>query len=150
MSEIGLDFKVARENANINLEEASADTKIPIEALEQIEEGSIGSFKDIFKLKEFLQTYAKYLGLKPEAVIDNFNEYMFEYTSKIPLDDLAKEIEVQTREKEKILEETNDIKVITPYLKEEKTSHLWKYLLMAGVIIVLAVVTIIWALSQVE
>lgn len=90
MNEIGSDFKQVRTSAGLNLEEASSDTNIPIEALEQIEAGSIGSFKDIFKLKEYLTTYAKYLGLNPSEVIDDFNEYMFEYTSKIPLDDLEK------------------------------------------------------------
>lgn len=144
-----MDLKLAREASSVSLEEASNDTSIPLEALEQIEEGSIGSFKDIFKLKEYLQTYSKYLGLDPTKIIDSFNEYMFEYTSKIPLDDLAKEIQAQEREKEKILEETNDIRVVTPYLKKEKTKHLWKYLIMAGVILVLATITIIWAIQQV-
>jgi len=89
LNEIGENFKEARLSSSISLDETSADTNIPIEALEQIEEGSIGSFKDIFKLKEYLQTYAKYLGLDANKVIDDFNEYMFEYTSKIPLDNLA-------------------------------------------------------------
>ena len=149
MNEIGIDLKNARENSSVSLEEASNDTNIPVESLEQIEEGSIGSFKDIFKLKEYLQTYSKYLGLDPVKIIDSFNEYMFEYTSKIPLDDLAKEIEAQEREKEKLLEEDNDIKVVTPYLKEEKQKKLWKYLVIVGIVLVLATITIIWAIQQV-
>lgn len=148
LNNIGDYLKFARESSSVSIEEASKDTNIPVEALEQIEEGSIGSFKDIFKLKEYLQVYAKYLGLDPVKIIDNFNEYMFEYTSKIPLDDLAKEMQIQEREKEKVLE-TNDIKVITPYLKEKKVNHLWSYLLIAGVVLILAIVTIIWAIEQV-
>ena len=39
MDEIGKNFKVARTESGLNLEEVSNDTKIPKVALEQIEEG---------------------------------------------------------------------------------------------------------------
>lgn len=149
MNEIGSDFKQARISSGLNLEEASSDTNIPVEALEQIEAGSIGSFKDIFKLKEYLQTYAKYLGLDPNQVIDDFNEYMFEYTSKIPLDDLEKKIE--EKERQAIEEEkTQDIRIVSPYLRPKEESRMMKYIIIALVIIVLATVTVIWAVKQVS
>ncbi len=149
LNEIGSDFKQARNSAGLNLDEASSDTNIPIEALEQIEAGSIGSFKDIFKLKEYLQTYAKYLGLDPTRVIDDFNEYMFEYTSKIPLDDLGKKIEEKERQ---MLEEekTGDIRVVSPYLRPKEQSQAMKYIIIAIVIIILSAVTVIWAIKQVS
>lgn len=147
MNEIGENFREARTSSSISIEEASSDTCIPLEALEQIEEGSIGSFKDIFKLREYLQTYAKYLGIDPNSVIDDFNEYMFEYTSKIPLDDLEKEMAVQ--EKEKIIEETGQIKIVTPYLKPTEESHTAKYVFIAVIIILLVAVTLIWAIKLV-
>ncbi len=147
MNEIGENFKEARLSSSISLDETSADTNIPIEALEQIEEGSIGSFKDIFKLKEYLQTYAKYLGLDANKVIDDFNEYMFEYTSKIPLDDLAEKMFEQEKEKQK--EETGDIKVVSPYLNPKEESKIAKYVFMAILIIVLIAIAMIWAIKQV-
>lgn len=149
LNEIGSDFKQARNSAGLNLDEASSDTNIPVTALEQIEAGSIGSFKDIFKLKEYLQTYAKYLGLDPTKVIDDFNEYMFEYTSKIPLDDLGKKIEEKERQ---MLEEekTGDIRVVSPYLRPKEQSQAMKYIIIAIVIIILSAVTVIWAIKQVS
>ena len=92
MDEIGASFKETRLASSVSLEEASEDTEIPITALEQIEDGAIGSFKDIFKLKDYLIIYAKYLGLNGNEIIDKFNEYMFEYTSRIPLEDLEKKV----------------------------------------------------------
>lgn len=147
MNEIGSKFESVRTSSSIDLDEASSDTGIPKEALEQIEDGSIGSFKDIFKLKEYLETYAKYLGLDPIKVIDEFNEYMFEYTSKIPLDDLEREIEKKKQiEKE---EETNEIKIVSPYLNTKEESHVLKYIMIAVIIIVLAAAIMIWAIKQV-
>lgn len=147
MNEIGSGFKETRISSSILLEEASSDTGIPIEALEQIEEGAIGSFKDIFKLKDYLQTYAKYLGLDSNKVIDDFNEYMFEYTSKIPLDDLEKEIEKQELEKKE--EDTGEIKIVSPYLNSKEESPVLKYVVVAIIIIVLIAVIMIWAIKQV-
>ena len=116
MDEIAESFKKTREEAGISLEEASNDTEIPVSALEQIEEGTIGSFKDIFKLREYLTTYAKYLGEDSTSIIDKFNEYMFEYTSRIPVDDLEKAVQ---EKEQKEIEETIEMGVpaITPYLR---------------------------------
>lgn len=147
MNEIGENFKYARSSSSISLEETSLDTNIPIEALEQIEEGSIGSFKDIFKLKEYLQTYAKYLGLNAGKIIDEFNEYMFEYTSKIPLDDLEREMVKEKKEKEAT--EPNEVKIVSPYLKPKEESKVAKYVFIAVVIILLIAVAMIWAIKQV-
>lgn len=148
MNEIGEDFKNARVSAGLSIEEASNDNDIPIEALEQIEAGSIGSFKDIFLLKEYISSYAKYLGMDPNKVIDTFNEYMFEYTSKIPLGDLEKAIEEKERQ-DRIEEQTMDIKILSPYLKPKRENYIIKYILIALVIIILAAITVIWAAKQV-
>ncbi len=148
MNEIGKNFKETRLSSSLNLIEVSSDTGIPEEALEQIEDGSIGSFKDIFKLKEYLSTYAKYLGLDANKVIDEFNEYMFEYTSKIPLADLEKEIEEKERAEK--LESTQDIKIMSPYLKPKEESPVYKYVLTAIAIIVLIAVIMIWAIKVVS
>ncbi len=149
MNEIGNDFKESRESAGVSIEEASSDTNIPVIALEQIEDGKIGSFKDIFELKDYLTSYSKYLGLDPEETIKKFNEYMFEYTSKIPVDKLEKAIEEKERQEAEDLEMTNEIRVVSPYLKSREKPVWPKYLIISIVIIILIAVSIIWAVKQV-
>ena len=57
--------------SGLTLDEVSKDLEIPVLSLEQIEDGNIGAFKDIFVLKDYLESYAKYLGLDYEDVIDD-------------------------------------------------------------------------------
>ena len=109
MDEIGLLLKTTRENSGVSLKEASEDLKINELILENIEKGSIGCFKDIFELKDYMKEYAKYLGLNPEKIIDEVNEYLFDYTSKIP----TKEIEKKIRQKEKM--EKKEKRIASPY-----------------------------------
>ena len=109
MDEIVLLLKTTRENSGVSLKEASEDLKINELILENIEKGSIGCFKDIFELKDYMKEYAKYLGLNPEKIIDEFNEYLFDYTSKIP----TKEIEKKVRQKEKM--EKKEKRIASPY-----------------------------------
>ena len=97
--------------SGLTLDEVSKDLEIPVLSLEQIEDGNIGAFKHIFVLKDYLESYAKYLGIDYEDVIDEFNEYMFEKTSKIPME----EIEKAVKEKEK--EESESNRIASPYTK---------------------------------
>ena len=115
MNEIGELLRTTREDAGVSLEEASNDLEIKTIVLENIEEGNIGSFKDIFLLKDNIYSYSKYLGLEPEKIIDQFNEYLVEYTSKIPLDDIEKAMNEQ--QKENVVED----KVVSPYTTVTKT-----------------------------
>ena len=101
MNEIGELLKETRESSGVSLNEASKDLDIKVEMLENIEDGRTGAFKDIFELKEYITSYAKYLGLDEKAIIDEFNEYMFEYTSKIPVKDIEKTIELKLKEEKK-------------------------------------------------
>ena len=114
MNEIGEALKYARESSGVSLNEASKDLDIKPEILENIEDGRTGAFKDIYELKDYIASYAKYLGLDENQLIDEFNEYMFEYTSKIPIKEIEKTIEL------KIKEEKKDEKVVSPYTKEKK------------------------------
>ena len=104
MKEIGEYLKEVRINNGVSLEEASEDLNLSVSQLENIEEGNIRAFKDVFALKELVRDYAKYLGLELEQIMDEFNDFMFEHTSKISLEDImeAKAIKVQEEEKEKI------------------------------------------------
>jgi cytoskeletal protein RodZ len=76
LKEIGELLKETREGSGVTLEEASNDLEIKALILENIEDGNIGCFKDIFVLKEYIYNYAKYLGLEPEKIIDEFVEIM--------------------------------------------------------------------------
>ena len=148
VNEIAASFKKTREEAGISLEEASNDTEIPVAALEQIEEGTIGSFKDIFKLREYLTIYAKYLGQDSTGIIDQFNEYMFEYTSKIPVEDLEKEIQEKSqREIEKTIE--MGVPAITPYLKPAGDKSKSKITFTVIIIIIIVAITLIWIIKQI-
>lgn len=137
MNEIGLLLKTTRENSSVSLKEASDDLKISELILENIEDGNIGCFKDIFELKKYIQEYSKYLGVDPDNVIDEFNEYMFDYTSKIP----TKEIEKKVRQKEKEMFKEEKEKVISsPYTALPKVKNK-EYLIYIGFIISFLIVT---------
>ncbi len=90
MEEIGLTLKEARENIGLSIEEAASDLKVEPSQIEGMEAGNKDSFKDVFALKYFIRDYSKYLGLDYEDMIDEFNEYLFDYTSKISLDDIKR------------------------------------------------------------
>ena len=110
--------------------------------LANIEAGNIGCFKDIFELKEYIASYAKYLGLDAVKMIDKFNEYLFEYTSKIPI----KEIEEKMREQQK--KEDEEEKIASPYTKQVNVKSkkiIWVYIIIA----VLVALVIFWAVKQI-
>ena len=143
MNEIGEALKYARESSGVSLNEASKDLDIKPEILENIEDGRTGAFKDIHELKDYIASYAKYLGLDEKQLIDEFNEYMFEYTSKIPIKEIEKTIEL------KIKEEKKDEKVVSPYTKEKKKYNNWVYVVVYVVIFLMIIVAIFWSVKQV-
>lgn len=143
MNEIGEELQYARESSGVSLNEASKDLGIKVEILENIEDGRTGAFKDIFELKEYISNYAKYLGLNEDELIDEFNEYMFEYTSKIPIKEIEKTIEL------KIKEDKKDDEITSPYTKKTKKYNKWVYITIYAVIFLLVLFTIIWSVKQV-
>lgn len=143
MNEIGEELQYARESSGVSLNEASKDLGIKVEILENIEDGRTGAFKDIFELKEYISSYAKYLGLDEQELIDEFNEYMFEYTSKIPIKEIEKTIEL------KIKEEKKDDTISSPYTKQAKKYNKWVYITIYAFIFLLVMFAIIWSVKQV-
>ena len=144
MNEIGCLLKSARETSGVSLEEASADLKIRPAILNNIEEGNMGCFKDIFELKDYIREYSKYLGINPDKMVDEFNEYMFEATSKIPV----KEIENQIKEKNK-MEATGEIRIMRPYTDNKSRYKTKNYLLLYLLVIVLVALVIFWSVKQI-
>ncbi|MCI9585474.1 MAG: helix-turn-helix domain-containing protein [Bacilli bacterium] len=88
MKEIGEQLKTARESIGVSIEEVAEDLKVRPTQVENIEAGNSEAFDDIFYLKYFIRDYAKYLGLNKEDLVDEFNEYLFDYTSRLSLDDI--------------------------------------------------------------
>lgn len=143
MVETGETLKSTREASGVSLDEASKDLNIPVIVLEQIEDGSIGSFEDIYELKQDMIDYAKYLGLNTETVINKFNEYMFDYTSKIPMD----EIEKAVREKNK--EQEDEDRIFSPYTRSYPKEKTLPYIITGVVVLVLIVIAVIWSVKQI-
>jgi cytoskeletal protein RodZ len=67
------------------------------------------SFKDIINVKYLIRDYAKYLGLNKEDLVDDFNEYLFDYTSKISLEDIKQAKELKANKE--------NPKIKSPYTK---------------------------------
>ena len=134
MKEIGEKLKEARENMGISMEEVSSDLNVNIKQIENIESGNMEAFKDIFYLKYFIRDYAKYLGLNKEDLVDEFNEYLFDYTSKLSLEEIKK---AQKEEKKDKIEK----KIKSPYTIERKSGFyippVFIYILMGLLIIML-------------
>lgn len=134
MKEIGLKLKLKREENGVSLEEAATDLKIRASQLASIEEGNKDDFKDVFSLKYFIRDYAKYLGLDGEEMLDDFNEYLFEQTSKISLED----IEEARREKEEI---EKNMKILSPYTITQKDKK--RIYILIGIVVLITFVGIV-------
>ena len=112
MKELGEKFKEAREKTGISLEEVAVDLGYKVSQLEEIEDGNYKDFKDKFLLKTIISDYAKYLGFDSEEIIDEFNTFVFESTSKIPIDEIAKA--------SKNMNKDTDDKIASPYTATEE------------------------------
>lgn len=142
MKELGSLLKEARESKGVNLSEASLDLSIKEVILENIEEGNLGSFKDIYVLKDYIRSYSKYLGLDPDATIDDFNEYLFEYTSRIPLKEIEKKVMEQNSSKE-------ENKICSPYTKPMKKYPRKYYILLYAIIVLILLIIVFWSVRQI-
>ena len=133
MKEIGEKLRVSRESIGVTIDEAATDLKVKKEILEAIETGNKEPFKDIFYLKELLKNYSKYLGLDYDEIVEEFNEYLFDFTSKISIDDIKK------AEKEQKIKEKNikEVKISSPYTQEKSVPM---FLIIGGVIVLVLII----------
>lgn len=130
MKNIGTKLKDKREENGLSIEEVAEDLKMRPSQISSIEEGKTEDFKDVFYLKYFIRDYAKYLGLDSEKIIDEFNEYLFDMTSKIPVDLIEK------AKKEK----KNSGEINSPYTREDKKKKgLFKLLISLAAVLLLIV-----------
>lgn len=129
MKNIGTKLKTKREANGLSIDEVAEDLKMRPNQIESIEEGRIEDFKDVFYLKYFIRDYAKYLGLDGEKILDEFNEYLFDITSKIPVN-LINEAK----------EKNNDDKVSSPYTIEKKKKIKIPKLAICIIIIIILII----------
>ena len=130
MKEIGELLKDTREKNGVSIDEAASDLNYKTSQLEAVETGDYKAFKDKFVLKCIIQDYSKYLGLDSDKIIDEFNEYVFESTSKIPIDDI-----------EKASKKKDDDKIMSPYTKQEKEKS--KLPIILGIILAILILAFI-------
>ena len=133
MKELGEYFRDTRIRNGVSIEEAAEDNELSASQLENIEQGNIKAFKDVYKLKEYMKNYAKYLGLDPSKVAEEFNDFLFEHTSKISLEDIM--------EAKKKIEEKEENKIKSPYTKEYKEKFDFRPLIytICGIIVIIMV-----------
>ena len=146
MKEIGEKLKEARESMGITIEEAAADLKIRASQVESIEDGDKDAFKDVFYLKMFIKNYSKYLGLDYEGMVEEFNEYLFDFTSKISIDDIKK-AEKEQRKKDKKLK---TVKIASPYTVEKQEHQIPRFLVIIGIVlaVVIAVYVVVLLITK--
>ncbi len=140
MKEIGAKLKEARESIGVSIEEVAEDLKLRPSQIENIEAGNTEAFKDMFYLKYFIRDYAKYLGLDKEDLIDEFNEYLFDYTSRLSLDD----IKAAKKKKKEVR------KIKSPYTMEKKnrTSFIMFGIYLVMALLIAMIIYLIISLNQ--
>lgn len=129
MKEIGEKLRESRKKNGVSLEEASSDLNINVLELESLENGNFKAFKDVFELKNNIKTYAKYLGLNDLEILDEFNDFLFEKTSRISIMDIK-----QVREEAKK-------KISSPYTNIKPSRY--NYAPLALVIVILVFISLV-------
>ena len=136
MKELGEYLKHTRVSNGVSLAEAAEDLELSTSQLENIESGNVRAFKDVYNLKQYVKQYAKYLGLDPEKVVDEFNGFLFQHRSRISLDDIKAAQKKSDEEKNKIS---------SPYTMEYKEKfNFWPIIYsVIGIILFIIVIYII-------
>ena len=130
MKDIGLKLKEKREENGVSIEEVAEDLKMRPSQIISLEEGKKEDFKDVVFLKYFIRDYAKYLGLNGEEMVDDFNEFLFDFTSKIPVEEI---------EKAK-LNNTNKKEIVSPYTNVSSDKKGLKVILAIVSVVILLIV----------
>ena len=128
MIDIGLKLKEKREENGVSIEEAAEDLKVRPKQILSLEEGKKDDFKDVVFLKYLIRDYSKYLGLDSEKMVDEFNEFLFDFTSRIPVE----EIEEAKKEKKE------NKKITSPYTLNFNNDNKKNYIiyLIIGLVII--------------
>lgn len=130
MKDIGLKLKDKREENGVSVEEAAEDLKMRPSQIISLEEGKKEDFKDVLFLKYFIRDYAKYLGLNGEELVDEFNEFLFDFTSKIPVEEIEKAKQGNINKKE----------ISSPYTDMKSNKMGLRIILVIFILLVLIVI----------
>jgi len=103
LKELGEYLQEKRKDNGVGIDEVAEDLNLSRDDIENIEAGNVRAFKDVLKLKDKVREYAKYLGLDSEKVVDEFNDFLFEHTSKISLEDILDAKNKKEEEEKKIV-----------------------------------------------
>ena len=141
MKELGEYLKQSRIKNGVSITEACEDLEFSTSQLENIESGNVRAFKDVYDLKDSIKVYAKYLGLDSDKIVDEFNCFLFQHTSKISLDDI---IEAQKKKND------NEKKVQSPYTKEYKEKFNYWPLIYGGIALLLFTLLLYIIISNVN
>ena len=137
MKDIGLKLKEKREENGVSIEEVAEDLKMRPSQIVSLEEGKKEDFKDVLFLKYFIRDYAKYLGLDGEELVDDFNEFLFDFTSKIPVEEI---------EKAK-LNNVNKKEIVSPYTNVSSDKRTLKIFIVV-IILIVSLVLVYFGLSN--
>ena len=128
MKDIGLKLKEKREENGVSVEEAAEDLKMRPSQIISLEEGKKEDFKDVVFLKYFIRDYAKYLGLDGEKMVDEFNEFLFDFTSKIPLEEI---------EKAKVNNDNTKKEIASPYTEVKSGNKALKMVIVSVIVVII-------------
>ena len=137
MKDLGAYLKRVRVSNGVNIAEAAEDLEISVAELENIEAGNVKAFKDLYDLKDYIKLYSKYLGLNSDKVVDEFNNFLFDHTSKISLNDIK-----NAQVKEKVEENLN--KVRSPYTTPVKEKSYALPIFFIAVLVILIILIAIY------
>jgi len=140
MKDIGLKLKEKREENGVSIEEVAEDLKMRPSQIESLENGRREDFKDVMSLKYFIRDYAKYLGLDGEKIMDEFNEFLFDFTSKIPVGEIEKAKEEKKNKKE----------ITSPYTNMSQKKNNTRILILSIVIVLVLVVVGYLVVSEIH
>ena len=140
MKEIGESFREARETIGISKAEVIKDMNITESQLDNLEDGNANAFKDVFFLKEVIKKYAKYLNLDEDEILDKFNDFIFGYTSRIPLSDIVS----QTKEFKQLEKQKEENKIVSPYTLQRKRQNSLKYVIIYILAVIVLVILVLF------
>ena len=134
MIEIGLVYKNTRDSNGLTIEEVANDNNISVEELKNFEAGDVGQFEDIFRIKELIEILSKYYSIKSEDYILKFNSFLYDFTSRIPLDEVEKH-------STKVGTEESEEKMVSPYTHPiKKKNKAFSYVVIALILLITYIV----------
>lgn len=141
MKEIGEQFKEKREEIGITIEEVSNDLSRDVIVIQNLENGNHKVFKDVLDLKDMIRIYAKYLGLDDEKLLEELDDFLFEKTSKISVEDVKERLK-EEQEKKKY-----EKKIHTPYTLEIKSDK--NFTLAIIILIIIFILVLFYILLKI-